>query len=387
MRIMLCLKFCRSAPPSTISSRLLFPITALSRLAAPGTSGFKSVEPPWKICRPVTANPQLSCVPQRRPPPASNQLQGQSAHDTARKAVHHRASFARSALLPRLSPLITLRSFYKSASIQSSIRPFLHQNPDLRFHATAKDPVATFVQPLDSSCRCQSVRRGFAISLPILIIYILFYLLNFVPWDSKLGRQYKNTVVRFWCYQRHEGFLNVAVLGSYVTSQFTHNGLTSLVIDSLVLIGVASILGSVFNRRTFYVVYVLGGFLAAAADCPWARVTNPCRSITQAQLDHVLTSVRLVNQAHVKLRASPFNFTMRGFIDLLNNPRDLSKDIEEVKNQKKVLDMHYPIIRDFDRWCRPNLASRGSLVPYVCQQPLGPSDPNVSQTTKLCSRY
>lgn len=291
---MLYSKFCRRAHPCTISNGLLPPTAALSRLTTPETSAFKSVEQFWKICRPVTAKHYLSCVLQRRPPFPSNQSQCQSVHNTTRKE-YHRFGLAQSALLPlRISPPKILRSFYKPASTQSSSRPCLiHKTSNLRCHVTAYNPIAILLQPLDSSSRRQSVRRGFAISLPILIVYLLFYLLHFVPWESKLGRKYKCTVDRFWSYHRREGFQNVASLGTYITSQFTHNGLIPLVIDSLALIGVASILGSVLDRRTFSAAYILGGFLAAAADCAWAWVTNPCRSLTPAQLDQVLTSVRM----------------------------------------------------------------------------------------------
>ena len=364
---MLCLKFCKGAPLCTITA-------ALSRLATAETSGFKSVETSWKVCRPVTAKRHLSCVSQRRPPLLSNQIQAQSVDIITRKGIYYRFAPAQSALLlPRLSPLILLRSFYKSASTQASIRWYLiHKNPHLRFHATVSDPTAIFLQPFDSSCRRQSVRRGFAISLPILAIYLLLYLLNFVPWDSNLGQQYKSIVVRFWTYQRHEGFQNVASLGTYITSQFTHNGLIYLVIDSLVLIGVASVLGSVFNRRRFFAVYVCGGFLAAAADCAWARLTNPSRSLTQAQCVQISTSASLFNEAlakMVKLRASSPIFTIRGFFELLTNPKEFERkfsgDLEELRKQQKVADTNYPLVRDWDRWTRPNSAASGSLVCLV----------------------
>ena len=136
-----------------------------------------------------------------------------------------------------------------------------------------------FVQPLDPSCRRQSIRRGFVISLPILIIYVLLYLLGLALHRFEQGRYYLDTVARFWFYTRQEGLQNVISLCTFVSSQFTHIGLAPLVMDSLVLVGIASVLGSVFNRRTFFAVYVLGGFLAAAADCAWAGATNPCEAL------------------------------------------------------------------------------------------------------------
>ena len=259
---MLCLKLCRGTRLCTISDVLLPPTAALSRLATPGIFRFNSVEQFGSICPLVIAKRCLSCVPQRRPPFPSNQCQDQSAHITTRKGTHHQFHSAQSAFSPpRLSPLRVLRSHYPSASsptcsaTQSSIRSCLtHQHLHVRSQATVHNPIAILLQPLDPSCHRQSVRRGFAICLPILIIYLLLYTVNFVPQESKLGQQYKNIVGRFWSYQRYEGFQNVASLGTYVTSQFTHCCLTRLVLDSLVLIGVGSILSSVFNRRTFFAV-------------------------------------------------------------------------------------------------------------------------------------
>ncbi len=358
VQIMLCLKSCRSAHPCTILYGLLPPTTALSRFTPPETLGFQSFEQFWKIYRHVTAKYYPSCMPQRCPPLLSPQSQGQSVHNTTRKG-YHQLGLAQSALLPsRLSPLKLLRSFHKPASAQSSIRSCLiHRNLHFNSHATAHDPIAILLQPLDSSSRLQSVRRGFAITLPILIIYLFLYLLNFLPLESKSGRQYKSTIDRFWNYQRREGFQNVASLGTYVTSQFTHVGLKSLVIDSLVLIGVASILGSVFNRRTFFAIYVLGGVLAAAADCAWARFTNPCRNLTQAQLEQVLASDRLIDEARTKmakLSASIQVFSMKALVELLSN--------EEFRKQSEVLIKYERQSRDWDRWTRPNQAANGSLI-------------------------
>ncbi|CAF9939138.1 MAG: hypothetical protein ALECFALPRED_007990 [Alectoria fallacina] len=137
----------------------------------------------------------------------------------------------------------------------------------------------------------------------------------------------------------------------------------------MVLIGVGSILSSVFNRRTFFAVYLLRGFLAAAADCAWARVTNPSRGLTQAQIDQVFASAPLYNEALVemaKLRASSQILTMRGIIELFSNPGDFSskysRDIEEAKRQSQVINTYHPQLRAWIRWTNRNWASSGSLV-------------------------
>ena len=231
----------------------------------------------------------------------------------------------------------------------------------MRSYATAYDPFAILLQPLDPSCRRQSVRRGFAISLPVLIIYHFLYLLNFVPQESKIYQQHKSIVARFWSYHRHEAFQNVASLDTYVMSQFIHDGLIRLVIDSLILIGVASILGSVFNLRTFFAVYVLGGFLAATADCAWAQITKPCRNFSRAQCDEASTSASLINDASAeiaRLSASSRVYTIRGFGKLLIN----SEDFEELKRQCKVVETYCPQVKDWDRWSKQIWAASGSLV-------------------------
>ena len=370
---MLCLKLCRGTRLCTISDVLLPPSAALSRLATPGPFRLKSVEHFGSICSLVITKRCLSCAPHRR----SNQCQDQSAHITTWKGPQHQFHSARSAFSPpRLLPLRILRSHYPSApsptcsATQVSIRRCLtHQHLHVRSQATVHNPIAILLQPLDPPCHGRSVRRGSAICLPILLIYLLLYAVNFVPQESNLGQQYKNIVGRFWSYQRYEGFQNFASLGTYVTSQFTHSCLTRLVLDSLVLVGVGSILSSVFNRRTFFAVYVLGGFLAAAADCAWARFTNPSRGLTQAQIDQVFASAHLYNEALVELanlRASSQIFTMRGIIELFSNPGDFSKkysrDIEEVKRQSKVIHTYHPRIRPWIRWTRRNWAASGSLV-------------------------
>ena len=187
------------------------------------------------------------------------------------------------------------------------------------------------------------MRRGFALSLPIIIIYLLLYLLNFVPQDSKIGRHYMSTVARFWTYRRHESFQNVANLVPYVTSQFTHNRFIRLMANSVVLVGVASILCPFFNRRMFFAVYVLGGFLAAAADCAWAQITNPCRSLTLYRMNQIRTACRLMDAALPKI------------VDSL-------PDMEESIRHLQVIVKYYPSVRDCLCWCRPNWAASGSLV-------------------------
>ena len=314
-----------------------------------------------EICRSVTAKQHLSYVSLQRFPLLLNQYEDRNTRNTTRNHSYHWLSPCQSLLLPsRLTPPRLLPSFSNSTFPRSSLRVCLMQKPTLwRFHATADDPSRIFSQPLDPSCRRQSIRKDFIISLPILIIYLLLYLLSLVLQNTQLGRHYLDTAARFWCYRRYEGFRNVAGLCSYVTSQFTHERLIPLVIHSLVLVGVASILGSIFNRRTFFAVYVLGGFLAAAADCAWARVTNPSRSLrTQAQLDKNLTSFRIVYEACVKL--NEFNLIS----EYWTNPKDFAKSplLNEFKRQAELIRQHLPFVRAWFRWNEPNWALSGSLV-------------------------
>lgn len=353
---MLCLRFCRSAHPcTTILGGIIPPTPAISQ-------PFKSVAQP---CRSVTAKQYPQYVPFQRPL-LSNHFQDHGAQNFVQKGRYHWSGPSESPLLlSRLAPPRILPFLSRLAFTQSSTRSCLIQNLiNWRSHATAHDASAIFLQPLDPSCRRQSIRRGFAISLPILVLYVLLYLLHFVPQESELGRRYMSTVARFWTYRRHEGFQNIASLGTYVTSQFTHDRLQRLVIDSVVLVGVASILSSVFSCRTFFAVYVCGGFLAAAADCAWARLTNPCRNFTQAQLDQCSTFDRLLTEARAKLvKINPFSFfTEKGLNEIRTNKGDIAEDYKEFQRLKGVIDKHLPYVQNWAEWNVPNWAARGSLA-------------------------
>ena len=378
---MLGFRFCGITPTRTVSNGFLLPGAAVTRPATP------------EICRSMTADQHLSCLPLQRPfSLLLNQYQDLSPRQFSRNTMCHwlnpsqllqsrltsprlLLSFSNSAFTkspirvcsPRLLP-----SFSNTAFTKSSIRGCLMPKPiSWRSHATSHEPHTFFIQPLDPSCRRQSIRRGFVISLPILIIYLLLYLLGIVLHRTELGRHHLDTVVRFWTYTRHEDLQNVASLCTFVTSQFTHRSLAPMVMDSLILVGIASVLSSVFNRRTFFAVYVLGGFLAAAADCAWARVINPCQSITQAQLDEILTTVRVIDEATAKfneLRSSLKLFTWKSFVKFWTDPREffekLAKDPvhKESKRQLEIINEHYPIVRDWVRWNERNWASSGSLI-------------------------
>ena len=359
---MLGLKFCRSTPTPTISNGFLPPGAAVTRRAT------------FEICRPVIAKQHLSCLTPHRFPLLLNQYQDIRPRQFSRNTMCHWFRPSQSLLWPsRLThPRLLLPSFSNSAFIKSSIRVCSMPKPiTWRSHATAHEPYTMFLQPLDPSCRRQSIRRGFIISLPVLIIYLLLYLLDLGLHRTELGRRHLDTVARFWTYKRHEGLQNVASLCTFVTSQFTHGSLASLVMDSLVLVGIASLLGSVFNRRTFFAVYILGGFLAAVADCAWARVTNPCQSLTQAQHDELSMSARIFNEAAAKsieLISSSQLITWKGFVEKLTNPKEFNKKWvkdpgqKELKRQLAIVGKQFPILRDWVRWTELNWASSGSLI-------------------------
>lgn len=361
---MLGLRICRSTSTRTISNGFHPPGAAVTRRVTP------------EIYRLVTANQHLSCLPLQRSPLLLDQYQDFNPRKSLPNAMYHWSSPSQSLLLPsRLTSPRLLPSFSNSVFTKSSIRVCFMPRPfSRRTHATVHEPYTTFLQPLDPSCRRQSIRRGFIISLPILIIYLLLYLLyllGLVLHRNDLGRYYLDTVGRFWTYQRQQGLRNAVSLCTFVTSQFTHIGLTSLVTDSLVLVGIASVLGSVFNRRTFFAVYVLGGFLAAAADCAWANATNPCRSLTQARHAEILTSIRIRNEAvakFIELRSSWQMYTWKGFFECFTNPKDciekLRKDPvqKELGRQQEIILKHSPILRDFVRWTGLNWAASGSLI-------------------------
>lgn len=348
---MLCLRVCRSAHPCTIPGGVIPPTAAVF-------PPFKSVAQP---CRSMTAKQYLPYVPCQRPL-LSNRFQDHGAQYSVQKGRYHRSGSP--LLLSRLAP--PRRSFLSGlAFTQSSTRRCLLHNPIIwRSYATVHDASELFLQPLDPSCRRQSIKRGFAISLPILALYVLLYLLHFVPQEPELCRHYLSTATRFWVYRRYEGFQNIASLGTYVTSQFTHNHLRRLVIDSVVLVGVASILSPVFNRRMLFAVYVGGGFLAAAADCAWARLTNPCRNFTQAQLDQGPTLHRLLTETRAKQIKTNFRsfLTMKGLNEIQTNKGDIADDYKEWRRLGEINEKHTPFVRSWVEWNMPNWAARASLA-------------------------
>ena len=345
---MLCFNLSRSASAYTILSGLRPSSATLSRPALP------------YIYRSVTGKQYLSYVPLQNISLQSNHVQCQSI---TRRGIYHWSSTSQSLLLSsRLAPLRASPSFSNSALTQSS-KPLLQ-----RSRATTYDPETIFLQPLDPSYRRRSIRRGFTISLPILAIYLLVYLLGLRQPESKSGRQQMNTGARFWSYRRRDGFLNVTSLCTFITSQFTHDRLIPLVIDSLALVFIASILGSVLNCRTFCTVYVIGGFFAAAADCAWAQATNPCRSITVAQIRQNNISCQLINEAIAKRSTLETTlvsqvFTSTGLIELLADPRNYLEKYEEIKKYVDFISKHSSSsIRYWSKWVRENQAARGSLL-------------------------
>lgn len=352
---MLCWRFCRSAYPGSIAGGIIPPTAAVSR-------PFKSVAQP---CGSVTAKQYLPYVPFQRQL-LSNHFQDHGAQNSVQKGRYHWPGPSESPLLlSRLAPPRILPFLSGLAVTQSSTRRYLIRNPIIwRSHATAHDATEIFLQPLDPWCRRQSIKRGFAISLPILVLYVLLYLLHFVPQESELRRHYMSTVARFWTYRRHEGFQNIASLGTYVTSQFTHDRLIHLVIDSVVLVGVASILSPVFSCRTFFAVYVCGGFLAAAADCAWAQLTNPCRNFTQAQVDQCSRSHHLITETRAKVvKINRFSFfTEKGLNEIRTNKGDIAEDHKEFQRLIKVLKTNLLYARNWIVWNIPNWAARGSLA-------------------------
>ena len=349
---MLCFNFSRSAPAFTILSGLRPSSATLSRPALP------------YICRSVTGKQYRSYIPLQNIPLQSNHFQCQSV---TRRGIYRWSSTSQ--LLPsRLAPLRALPSFPNSAFTQSSIRISVQKPLFQRSHATTYDPETIFLQPLDPSYRRQSIRRGFTISLPILAIYLFVYLLSLRQPESKLGKQQMNTGARFWSYRKRDGFLNVTSLCTFITSQFTHDRLIPLVIDSLALVLIASSLGSVLNCRTFCTVYVIGGFFAAVADCAWAQATNPCRSLTVAQIRQNNISCRLINEAKVKVTTLEITFasqlfSKKGLIELWTDPRNFVEKNKEITKHADFVSEHYTSsIRDYCKWVGESQATWGSLV-------------------------
>ena len=191
---MLGFKFYRSTRTPTISSGFLLSSAAVTGRAIP------------EICRSVIAKQHLSCLPLQRFPLLWNHRRDLSPRHFPRNNMGHWLSPSHSPLLPsqHTHPRL-LPSPSNSTSTKSSMRICSMPKPiSWRSHATAHEPNTMYLQPLDPSCRRQSIRRGLIISLPILIIYLLLYLLRYVLIGTEIGRHHLNTVARFWHYTRRE---------------------------------------------------------------------------------------------------------------------------------------------------------------------------------------
>ena len=126
--------------------------------------------------------------------------------------------------------------------------------------------------------------RGLRLSLPILALYLLFYLVLLIPEDSSWRQRALSVAVQYSTYQKHEWFQKLYSPITYLTSQFFHDNPKTLIVDSIALIGIARVLGPSIGAKTFF-IYLLGGFVGANVDCAWTWVRNPLRRLSGLEYD------------------------------------------------------------------------------------------------------
>ena len=127
--------------------------------------------------------------------------------------------------------------------------------------------------------------RGLRLSLPILALYLLFYLVLLIPEDSSWRQRALSVAVQYGTYRKHECFQRLNSPITYLTSQFFHDNPKTLIVDSIALIGIATVLGPSIGAKTFFILYLLGGFIGANVDCPWKWVGNPLRRLSGLEYD------------------------------------------------------------------------------------------------------
>ena len=62
---------------------------------------------------------------------------------------------------------------------------------------------------------------------------------------------------------------------TYLTSQVFHDGLKVLIFNSVALVGIATVFGPSTSVTSFFIIYLIGGFIGANIDCTWTWVRNP----------------------------------------------------------------------------------------------------------------
>ena len=118
--------------------------------------------------------------------------------------------------------------------------------------------------------------RGLRLSLPILALYLLFYLVLLIPEDSSWRQRALSVAVQYGTYRKHECFQRLNSPITYLTSQFFHDNPKTLIVDSIALIGIATVLGPSIGAKTFFILYLLGGFIGPTLIALGNGWETPC---------------------------------------------------------------------------------------------------------------
>lgn len=67
---------------------------------------------------------------------------------------------------------------------------------------------------------------------------------------------------------------------TYLTSQVFHDGLKVSIFNSVALVGIATVFGPSTSGTSFFIIYLIGGFIGANVDCAWTWVKSPLRRLS-----------------------------------------------------------------------------------------------------------
>ena len=291
---------------------------------------------------------------------------------TSRSHNHHitpsTISFSSTANSPGISTMChkSITTAVSSSLRQYTIRSFSGQSRLLNRQITPPGTSLVLAQSFESSVLWQNLKRALWLSAPIIAIYFLAYLISSIPANYRLSRISTGIVDRFWNYKRCEWLQTGYSPITWITSQFAHDSPTLLAFDILALISVAIVLGPFVDGRTFFVIYLLGGFISANLDCAWTWATNPCRG---ASAEGYKQRVIEVNQFIAEIKAgksyrkSWSEILSRKFDKkVVETPDQRKKRREEAKEHVQGHLSKHRRFRDFRHWCQPNFGANGSLT-------------------------
>ena len=223
--------------------------------------------------------------------------------------------------------------------------------------------------PLDFRNLRWTLPRGLWLSLPILALYILFYLPLLTTPDSVSRPKGLTKFVQCVTYQKHEWFQRLSSPIAYVTSQFFHDNARTLIVDSLALFGIATVSGPFIDMKSSFIIYLVGGFIGANVDCAWTWARSPLRKLSGIQYDeNIREGQRLLVHYQSRLRENHvervWDILRRVWVDL----KELRENPERFRNKAAHKErcneenMRMQKLADFLHWVLPSYSAKGSLM-------------------------